>query len=271
MSSFSFEPDASGRSLRNAFALGQIARLVYEPADKVLKALEDDGFAQRRFFDRNETQGVVAASDSMVLVAFRGTEPDKMQDIAADAKVRMVAGPAGEVHRGFAAALDEVWDNDDAEQSVLKTVLEFRTANQPILITGHSLGAALATLAAARLKLENNTDVAGLYTYGCPRVGDKTFAAAFDNAMKALAFRFVNNNDVVTRIPVPLRLLPYSHVGQLQYFNVKGVLRDGISWWQRSIDRIKGIFQDVGKKGLDGVKDHNMDHYVANLKKAAGK
>lgn len=269
MNSFPFEPNASGRSLSNALALGRTALLVYESAEEVLEVLSNLGFAKHRFFDRNETQSVVAASDNMVLVAFRGTEPEKMQDLATDIKLRMTVGPVGKVHRGFLEALDAVWDDDDQEQSMLKTIDEFRTNNQPILVTGHSLGAALATLATARLKFENNTEVAGLYTYGCPRVGDETFAKAFNDALKDRAFRFVNNNDVVTRIPIPLKSLPYNHVGMLQYFAVDGVLSDDIGWWAQAIDRFKGRLEDLFVKGTDGIKDHDMGRYVAHLEKAA--
>ena len=78
---------------------------------------------------------------------------------------------SGNVHRGFKAALLEVWT--DLENYVSN----LQKDNLKIWITGHSLGAALATLAADRYG-----NVQGLYTYGSPRVGDQDFKKdLFDN------------------------------------------------------------------------------------------
>jgi predicted lipase len=68
---------------------------------------------------------------------------------------------------------------------------------------GHSLGAALATLAADRLP-----DVQGLYTFGSPRVGDKGFQAHF----RVKAYRLVNGKDIVPTVPGEG---PFRHVGEL--------------------------------------------------------
>ncbi len=141
---------------------------------------------------------------------------------------------------------------------------------RPIWITGHSLGAALATLACARLEMEEELEVQGLYTYGSPRVGDREFARAFEQACPGRAFRFVHNNDVVTRVPAGVKLLPYKHVGKLTYIDVKGRLRPTISWWRRLIDRIRGRIRDLGRLGTDGMKDHGIVKYVERLKAQLG-
>ncbi|CAM9276656.1 unnamed protein product [Ectocarpus sp. 12 AP-2014] len=70
-------------------------------------------------------------------------------------------------------------------------------------IAGHSLGGALATVAAARLSYVDNMDIAGVYTIGSPRLNDGT-------PLKDKYFRCRNNNDIVTRIPLPPG---YKHVG----------------------------------------------------------
>jgi pimeloyl-ACP methyl ester carboxylesterase len=62
--------------------------------------------------------------------------------------------------------------------------------------TGHSLGGALATLAADR-----HGDSAAVYTFGSPLVGDDAFAAGFNNRHEGRSFRYVNGDDLVTRVP----------------------------------------------------------------------
>jgi pimeloyl-ACP methyl ester carboxylesterase len=80
---------------------------------------------------------------------------------------------------------------------------------------GHSLGAALATLAADRYPATR-----GVCTFGCPRVGDNTFAAAFNANRANKTLRYVNHHDVVTHVPAPL--FGYKHVNQRQF-----IARDG--------------------------------------------
>jgi hypothetical protein len=89
-----------------------------------------------------------------------------------------------------------------------------------VWITGHSLGGALATLMSARLlrAIDEGLRVrlAGLVTFGSPRVGDRHFAAAFRHARQrhgVRAIRVRHQNDAVTEVP-PV-VLGYHHVGQL--------------------------------------------------------
>src|SRR5262249_54451343 len=89
---------------------------------------------------------------------------------------------------------------------------------KPVWLTGHSLGAALATLAAARWAAGHR--VQGLYTFGSPRVGNAAFAATVPGP----CYRFVNNNDVVTRLPPPGLFAGYRHVGVLKYIRTDGVI-----------------------------------------------
>lgn len=82
-----------------------------------------------------------------------------------------------------------------------------------IYLTGHSLGGALATLAAfdaaATEFASGQVEGLTLYTYGSPRVGNGAFASSFDAAVPD-AWRVTNANDVIARIP---RAIGYRHIG----------------------------------------------------------
>lgn len=209
---FAFDAHASIHSKANALWLADVSQLVYLKEGYVRAQLEQRGYAQVRWIENaaTDTQAVVAGGDEHALVVFRGTAGG--QDILTDLifrKVPFIAGadnaPAvGEVHRGFAAALDSVW------AQVLAAV-QAMGPHKPLFVSGHSLGAALAQLAAMRLA-EHGLDVAGVYVYGSPRVGNASFRDAYDAALGARTFLHINHEDVVARVPP--RWIGFDHVAQ---------------------------------------------------------
>ena len=107
--------------------------------------------------------------------------------------------------------------------------------------------------------------VDGLYTFGQPRTGSRSWSRAFDVDGRHFAFRHVNNNDLVTRVPP--RSFNYKHVGALRYFDADQVCHEEISFWNRFLDRVKGRLDDFMDLHTDGIKDHGLDQYLACLEK----
>ena len=263
MSEFNFVHDTTAFNLKNAYSLAMAAKLAYQDEKDIKETVINKwGLQEFRFFDADDgTQGFAMSNDKIIVVVFRGTEPDQIEDWVTNLELDLVDGPLeGKVHRGFYTALNSVW------QKIERTIAGLR-ANKPksLWFTGHSLGAALATLAVARLRDEDRP-VDGLYTFGQPRTGDRTFARNFNLEFKPYAFRFVNNNDIVTRIPP--RSLKYSHVGTFKYFTEGGQLVDDIGWWNRFLDRMRGRVEDILEWGTDGIKDHYMTEYQRLVKEA---
>ena len=259
---------------QNALFFADCARLAYEPESIIQQVMQNElGFKHFHFFanlnlgKKTSTEAFIASNEEMIIVAFRGTQ--EITDFLTDATFKLEDGPVGQVHRGFKRGLNEVWDNDDVS---MKSYLErCQDNNQSIWFCGHSLGAALATLAAANYALKDNvsnaSSIKGIYTIGQSRVGNSTFATAFDAILATKCFRIVNNSDAVPMLPPLGLLLKYKHVGQLCYIDSDGGLQLTRSWWNKILDIAKGIHEDLGVVGFDGLKNHKSAEYIAALKK----
>jgi len=110
------------------------------------------------------------------------------------------------VHSGFLESYMSV-----REQTMAAVARELQKDYKPLYITGHSLGGALACLAAHDITA--NYDLPGeitLYTYGSPIVGNGSFARLL-NSKVPHHFHIVNDGDLITRMPQFLGI--YIHAG----------------------------------------------------------
>ena len=241
--------------LSTALHLASAAELVYaDPGIVERTVIETWKYSDFLFLDVEATQCFVAADPQSILVCFRGTEGDRLEDWMADLDFDLVAGPwGGRVHEGFYDALSCVWHLLDKEVRRLQN-----EGRRSLWVTGHSLGAALAALAVARW-CEAQRPVSGLYTFGQPRTGDNAFARSFDFAFRPHAFRIVNDLDVVTRAPP--RSLGYQHQGTFVYLTDSGALSDDIGWWRRFLTGWNGAVESILDWGKEGLEDHRMCNY----------
>ncbi|MGI9298649.1 MAG: lipase family protein [Gammaproteobacteria bacterium] len=140
-------------------------------------------------FDCEGTQAILVGGEKFVALAFRGTEAESIRDIKADCNALTVACESGgKIHSGFneayncvASEIQNALDRDEHK-------------DLPLFITGHSLGGALATIAAK--KLSHKGGIAACYTFGAPRVGDEHWTER-----KTPVYRIVNSADCVTMLP----------------------------------------------------------------------
>lgn len=254
-----FNHKAEKFSLDNAKVLVKASQSAYEPLskmqDSIKKYLPIDRFLS---FDEKQTQCFLAGTKDYIVLSFRGTETVNVRDWLTGIKIRKVKTKMGRVHRGFLGGWLSV------KNKVLNTLSSMQDNAQSLWITGHSMGAALATLATAEF-LNKDKPVAGLYTYGSTRVGDKQFARNFSE-FKDYTFRFVNNGDFVTRLPP--RLLGYSHVGQVAHVSCNEVSFSKM-FWDQFLDAFQDRFKhldDFDDAIKSGILDHPIDSYVTALK-----
>ena len=221
----SFDPQASGFSLPNAQLLGQAAAVAYQDATvceawALAHGLDQDFdfFNSSTIAPNTDTQGFVVQNADIVLVAFRGTQPNVPVDWLSDfqAAHETWGHPTGTVHKGFYDALRTVWGMPIGGKEILPARLLNR-GNRSVWITGHSLGGALAELCAAQTHFVSHVPVQGVYTFGQPRCGDNAFAGLIHAAFGTRICRFINDRDIVPR--VPFFGMGYRHYGCEVFFD----------------------------------------------------
>ncbi len=246
------QPQAIDFNLSNAYALVQAAGMAYQNAEKSRNQAKIWGFPQFQFLDEDPTQGYVMANDQAIVIAFRGTEGKERKDWMTNLNFDQVEIPDGQVHEGFNKAVNAIWEK------LLLTVVKFRTSQQPLFLTGHSLGGALATLATLRL-IHAGQSVQGLYTFGSPRVGDRSYMDAFNGVMADRAFRIVNDEDIVAKIP--FKAIGYCHVGEKYRFDTNGQLCHHPQSPAGLLDQIKAEVEDLLEPDWEVVQDHDLGAY----------
>jgi triacylglycerol lipase len=227
---YPFDPSATVCSTMNGWWLAEAAALAYHRFDEIQSKLPSqlrsvtslgEGAAARNGDQRLHARGYIASKDSCALVVFCGTRVDEPENLGHDLLIDFDLRPPvplgrGHVHRGFYDGLDHIWPDVERE---LATLAE--TGPRSFWFAGHSLGAAFATLAAARWLSSARRTV---YTFGSPRVGDQAFVAGWDGAVPV--HRFVHGRDLVARIPptiLPLGL-NYADLGANPvYFDDNGL------------------------------------------------
>ena len=240
--------------LQRSLLFAELAWVAYLAEDSASTVVDDIELRETLFIEQDGSQAYVFKSDTDCIIACRGTEPNEWNDIRADVNaVSAVAETVGRVHRGFKQEVDDLWPRLE------KTLIE---NNKTLWFTGHSLGGAMATISASRCFLSHiNSNPRQLYTYGSPRVGNKTYV----NHVKLEHFRWVNNNDIVTRVPPTW--MGYRHTGMQMYLDSQGEFRN-VSKVQRASDRWKGFWGGIKKGKVDHFSDHSMDDYISHINRA---
>jgi triacylglycerol lipase len=212
------------------------------------------GLPEIRFYDRDGAQAYILGNDTDAIVVCRGTEPDQWNDVRADLDaVTATAETVGRVHRGFKREVDDLWPRLE-----LALVNNTRT----LWFTGHSLGGAMTTICAGRCKLSHiRSNPRAVFTYGAPRVGNRRYV----NFVRLEFYRWVNNNDIVPRVPPTA--MGFRHTGTEVYLNSNGkpVRAHG---WVRFVDRMRGFLQGLRQRRLDPLSDHSMNEYIKHIVRA---
>jgi hypothetical protein len=261
----------NGRPQSDAALCVEMARLAYcrqdigfaFDQDRIRKVLGGIRFTDCKFFESVKhpngggSHGFLALDEDakLAVLAFRGTDKDDPSDLGDDLNAwpeKWQAG--GNVHTGFAGALLEIWDQADTNLGPV--------GGYKLLVTGHSLGAAMATLAASL------RPPAALYTFGCPRVGDKDFVAVLQKK-QVESQRYVDCCDLVARIP-PENVLGYVHFGDPHYIRCDRSVQQlpegdpsiGKDQIKAEVEYLERYAWRIGDVAVRALADHAPVNYV---------
>ena len=219
-------------------------------------------------------------TEPWVVIAFRGTEFPDPGDLWADGNFPKVPFHFGRVHGGFNDALATVMGLLDER---LKTV----DAGVQIWVTGHSLGGALASLYTAELlhRVDEGADlrVAGMTTFGSPRVGDDDFFAAVESLAIEQGVPLHRVANVSTKVVAydPIPHLPlrntfgedFGHVGAPLELSEGGVLEYALrpSRWLLPEGFLDEVFDRLKERVAQVLSDafpHALSQYEGRLEAA---
>ena len=206
-----------------AWVLANMAHLAYHSGPMIDALMRNLGAREVWTYNRQGAQAFLASWADKAILAFCGTQAHKpvnwenrllgklrkfiegrlgvelrdefldvlANDVLADIKFRKVTEGAARVHRGFLGELNKLWRFEDSPGAFEGIAGDLASISQPTWVTGHSLGGAMAVLAATRYRFEETV------TFGEPRVGTD-IASMFKGGQHT---RFVNGDDPVAELP----------------------------------------------------------------------
>ena len=267
--SYKFKYKSKKFEINNAWFLAEASLLAYCHPQFVRLVFAEAGIRNfRAFIGNNIAYAFVLDNGKFATVVFRGTElkgKNFFLGAMADLSFNFEPEGAGMVHSGFRSALDEIWEGENGLLAYLE-VLRQLNPGMKFWFAGHSLGGAMATIAASRVNF-----CQGLYTFGSPRVGESRFKAS----VTCPAYRVVNKSDPITMMP-PKKLgflgfeEVYTHVGELKYISRSNMLLDDFdrkievpSVMKESFNQVMRVFRE--SVNVD-IRDHAPVFYAEHLK-----
>ncbi|CAM8908476.1 unnamed protein product [Rhodiola kirilowii] len=153
----------------------------------------------------------VATNLNTIVIAFRGTQERSIQNWIEDLywkqlEISYPGMPDAMVHHGFYTA----YHNTTIRPGVLTAIEEAKAfyGDIKIIVTGHSMGGAMAAFCALDLVVNLKAKDVQVMTFGQPRIGNEVFASYYKQALPN-TIRVVNDHDLVPHLPPYYSIFPH--------------------------------------------------------------
>jgi triacylglycerol lipase len=232
----------------------EVCRLSYKDKEKI--SSESGVFnGDKVYLIENENAFcLIYKKEKTLIISIRGS--DDKQDALDNIKISRTRYNSftemycGKIHYGFI----EYYEN--IREKIRERIVEYiESKDEPmsekgIVFCGHSLGAAASCIAALDSSYLANCPKITVFSYGSPRIGNKTFCKKFNKRIQC--FRVVNQNDPVTKIPLPFR---FRHVDSEIFLKEKNYFSNLMH---------KARLFCSGRIGVL-YEDHGIDKYINKL------
>lgn len=187
---------------------------------------------------------------------------------------------------GFMDALNKVWnyqpgnkvirnrlnflrENENTFEVGLKDLIEHFIfySTKTIWFTGHSLGGALANLAACKFIRDESLRphchrIGGIYTFGAPHAGNLVLANEFNQIFSSRAFRYIMHSDPITVLTPTLK----GKFGQTLYINSNNKIEAHVSFVELAEGAVSEPSKALQSKSIPYLRNHDKSGYVEALK-----
>lgn len=229
-----------GLNVEKALTLAKLSNLAYSEYAEVKEELTHEHYKLKARFEiksnglLSNIHGFIASNTTTMVVAFRGTKISSPSNIITDLKALPTKEFLDSIHchRGFVGAYNSI------KEDVTKYVKE-QIGQRRLIITGHSLGGAVASLFTYDISNKLKNIKLEMYVYGCPIVCKDPFPEYFS---RLSSYAVIVEGDAVPTFRIPLSGLKKP---MNEYYLLKAY--DGIG---------------------SGIQNHEIDTYIKQLEKA---
>ena len=259
-------------NLANLGYFAFLAHLAYRKPAQIGSYLKKLGIDRSEEVTHNSTSAYLWTRGNDLYVVFSGT--NDMGDVLTDIDLLFAPTILGSsVHRGFLKAYRGDGRGDEGlRKPLLEALKRHGYPGKKLYFVGHSLGAALAVLAASDLTTQElspneplknlqcdklpstSAAVEGVLTFGMTRVGDFDFAKCYQEKLGSRTLRVVYDRDL---FPLMASDKYYRHAGRRIFLSAQGNLEVQPQPQEESPQGMKSFLQDVDKGFIMGnVLDH---------------
>ncbi|WP_264329307.1 lipase family protein [Wolbachia endosymbiont (group A) of Andrena hattorfiana] len=192
-----------------------------ERSYRVPAKLKEEGYKIIQFYNMRDNEqpyrhaGYVFIKDKEITIVYRGSR--NLFDYITDIRIPLIYAPellpeGGKIHSGFYSLFKDSWGSVYEILRGYANDQKLEIKDFKINLAGHSMGGAIATIAALCLSVREGAEDLHVATFASPRVFDSAAAEVYEERLGKKTIRVVNQSDLIPSLP--LGSMGYKHVGE---------------------------------------------------------